>query len=131
MSQIEEAVFSRLSSFAGLTALVAARIYPVVLPQNPTYPAVTYQRISSVRAPAMGTDTGLIATRFQLSTWSSGYAAAKAVKEQLRLATERWRGTVLGIVIQDTFIEGEVDLYETAVPVWHLPLDVRIHHVEP
>jgi hypothetical protein len=130
MSQFEEALASRLTGFTGLTNLVSNRIYPVVLPENPTYPAVTYQRISAVRASAMSTDTGLVQTRVQVSIWSTLYSEAKSVKEQVRAALQRWRGTVLGLVIEDTFIENETDLYQPEIPVYHLPVDATVHYVE-
>lgn len=133
MSLIEEAVANRLSTFGGLTALVGTtppRIWPVLLPQNPVYPAVTYQVISAERTSAMGADTGLRQTRIQVSSWAPKYADVKAVKEQVRAALQRWRGTVLGVVVQDTFIENESDFFDPEIPMYHSPIDVMIWHVE-
>ena len=44
--RIEQALFNRLSTFVGLTAIVGARIYPVRLPLHSSYPAVSYFRVS-------------------------------------------------------------------------------------
>lgn len=130
MSQLEEVLASRLTTFAALTALVGPRIYPVVLPQTPTYPCVTYQRISTTRESAMGVEVGIAHARVQCSAWAQTYTAAKGVKEQLRAALERWRGTVLGVVVQDSFFLNELDLYEADVRIWHLPVDFMIHYAE-
>jgi hypothetical protein len=107
---IHEALFSRLSGYAGLTALVGARIYPRLLPQNPTYPAVTYDRISAERQSAMGSDSGLVSGRWQVSSWGKTYTDARDIAEQVRKALQRYRGTSSGTVIQDIFIESENDL---------------------
>jgi len=125
---IDEVLAARLAGFSGLTDLVADRIYAMVLPQAPVYPAVTYQLISSVRDSAMGTDTGNVTTNFQISIWNdSGFAAAKAVKEQVRACLQRWGD---GDTVITTFIENEVDLYQPEVRIWHIVVDIRIHHTE-
>ena len=130
MAVVEEALFTRLSGFAGLTALVAARIYPVMLPQDVVLPAVSYRRIAGSRTSAMGSDTGLAHPRFEVNAWSQDYLTAKQVKEQLRAALQRWRGTVSGVEILDTFILGERDDYEPTTLTYQIPLDVQIHHRE-
>jgi hypothetical protein len=48
MATMDAALFSRLSSFAGLKALIGTRIYPAPAPQNAAYPLVTYQEVSRV-----------------------------------------------------------------------------------
>lgn len=130
MAVVEEALFTRLSGFAGLTALIAARIYPVVLPQDVVLPAVSYRRLSGPRSSAMGSDPGLAHPRFEVNAWAREYLAAKNVKEQIRAALQRWRGTVSGVEIIDTFILDERDLYEPTTLMYQLPVDVQIHHRE-
>ena len=49
MSGIEEAIYGALTAHAGLSALVDDRVYPMVLPQDATRPAVTYMRVSGAR----------------------------------------------------------------------------------
>lgn len=109
---VEQAVFARLSTFAGLGALVGARVYPVELPQPGPLPAVTYQRVSAVRARAMGKNPGLVTARVETDAWARDYAVAKAVAEQVRLALERWRGTLAGVEVLDSFLDEEEDDYE-------------------
>ena len=59
MAELEQALFTRLDGFAGLTSLVVSRIYPLILPQNPTLPAVTYQRIDGIREDGIAGSHGL------------------------------------------------------------------------
>ena len=132
---VENAVRSRLNGFAGLTSLVASRIHPLTLPQNVTYPAVSYSKVSVERVRAMGADPGLALARFQVSCWATTYAAVRDVGEQVRAALQRWRGTVEGVVIQESFFENEVDLFEPAVGeptrgIYHRALDFTVIHEE-
>ena len=109
MAAIEDAIYTQLSGFAGLSALVGTRIHPGELPEDTNVgesflDSVVYFPISGERISAMGVDTGLVRERFQFDGWSRTYDGANAVREQLRLALQRWRGTVATVVIQDTFI---------------------------
>ena len=99
MASIDSALYTRLSGFAGLAALVSTRIYPPLAPQNATYPLVTYQQISAIRPYAMGTQIGLVQARFQLDSWAETSPGARAVSEQVRLALSNYSGTSDTIVI--------------------------------
>jgi len=124
---IESTLFTRLSTFSGLTALVSTRIYPLIAPQGVTYPAVTYQRISTMpREVAMGSDPGIAFTRIQVTAWGETYTSAKAIGEQIRLALERYRTT--GIF--DTYIIGENDLYDEEALKYGVAIDAEIAYSE-
>ena len=134
---VEAEIKTRLSGFAGLSALISDRIYPVTLPQNVEMPAVSYRRVSAERVSAMGADTGLVRARFQFDCWSgehengdSGtFDEAKAVAKQVRLALQRWRNTS-GTVVQDTFMIGDQDLHEHDTETYHAALDFEIFYEE-
>ena len=133
---IESEIFDRLTGFAGLSALVGTRVYPQILPQDPTYPAISFRRVSAVRPSAMGSDVGVVFARFQVDVWDqddeagdAGYDSAKAVSEQVRLALQRWR-TTTGTIVQDTFFITEQDLYVDALEVHHLALDFEVIYEE-
>ena len=126
---VEADIFSRLSGYAGLSALVSSRIYPNVLLQNATLPAVTYRRVSSERPPVMGADTGIVRARFQFDIWATSYSGMVAAKEQLRAAFQRYNGTA-AVVILETFILMDVDLYEDETRTHHGVVDVEINYRE-
>ena len=46
---IEAGLYAHLVGSAGVTALVATRVYPLLVPQDATLPAIAYQRISGPR----------------------------------------------------------------------------------
>lgn len=109
MAEIEAAIHTRLTGFAGLSALVAARVYPMHLQQPPTLPALTYQRIGGRREGALGVDVAVY-QRMQIDIWAETYAAAKAVAKQVRLALQRWSDNAADPRVLDCTLERDTDL---------------------
>ena len=128
MASIEEALHAKLVGTVGISGLIAARCYPLKLPQGVTYPAASYTLIAAPRHPLMGADAGVVDALFQVSAWGTTYATAKALAVQIRTALSRWRGTASGIVVQDSFLQNESDGWEEDGQVFHVPTDVRIHY---
>ena len=124
---IESTLYTRLSTFAGLTALVSTRIYPLIAPQGVTYPAVTYQRISTMpREVAMGSDPGIARARIQVTAWGDTYTSVKAIADQIRLALERYNTT--GIF--DIYIIAENDLYDEEALKFGAAIDAEVVYSE-
>lgn len=109
---IGKALRARLTSHAGTSALIGSRVYPLRLPQGPTYPAVRYQVIGAPRVHAMGADTGQVDARVQVDSYAETYAGAQALAEQVRLALSRWEGTAGGVVVDHVFLADQRDLDE-------------------
>lgn len=126
---VETVLYDRGRAHAGLSALIGTRLYPGVLPQKCTYPAVNYSRVFASRVSAMGADTGLVRARFQFDIWADTYAVARAIAEQVRLCYQRWSNTA-GTVIQDIYFVGEVDLYEDETRIHHAALDFEVIYRE-
>jgi len=124
---IESTLYTRLSTFSGLTALVSTRIYPLVCPQGVTYPAVVFQRISTMpREVAMGSDPGIARARIQVTAWGETYSAVKAIAEQIRLALERYSTTGLF----DIYIIGENDLHDEEALKFGVAVDAEVVYSE-
>ena len=122
---IESEIYSRLSTFAGLTALVADQIYPLILPQAATLPAVVYHVISEPRISNFGRDTGDVHARIQVTCFgekAAGQGSVLAVKEQVRLALQRFAGGN----IQDCMVEGGGSSYEPETKIFTVMLDFLI-----
>lgn len=81
--EIEIALRELLVEDEAVAGLVGTRVYPLVLPQNPTLPAVVYQEMHSQALAAADGDTGRRESSFQLSYWAASYAGAKAGKAAL------------------------------------------------
>lgn len=102
-----EVVAGRLATVAG------GRVYPLKLPDQPQFPAVTYQQISAVRTHAMGKDAPLIRVRMQVNVWGKTYAEARATAGAVANRLSRFRGTVGATRVLDVLLDNELETYES------------------
>ena len=115
-------LYTRLSSHAGLSALVGDRIYPLRLPQNPTLPAVVYQRISGQRLQNLDRNTdGPQRIRVQLTAWAEDVDTANSVAEQVRLAMEASTGWRALHAL-------DVEQYEPDTGLYSVVADYQVHY---
>jgi hypothetical protein len=92
-------LYSRLSGYSGLSALVGSRIYPPLASQEPTPPYVTYYEISHGSDHAMGGRTGLYLVHYAVEAWAETQAEALAIARQIENALDGYSGTSDTIVI--------------------------------
>jgi hypothetical protein len=116
-------VSARLNGNTG----AANRIYPQILPEAPTYPAVTYQQISAVRTHAMGKDGPIIRVRVQVNSWGKTYAEARTLAGQVEGRLSRFRGLVGSIEVHDVFLDNELETYDSDAQVRRIIQDFTIH----
>lgn len=130
MPDVTEAIYTQLSGAAGLSALVSTRVYPELMPQSPTLPAVVYQMISNDREERHGGQTGDARPRFQITCWASTPLAAAAVAEQVRLALMAMSGSVASVTIRGVWNAGETRGYEPDTLRHFVALDFFVAHLE-
>lgn len=114
---------------------VATRLYPNILPQNPTLPAIVYQRIATTRVNSLSGPSGLATPRFQFTCWATTYGGAKVVAEALRAALDGYTGAAGAYAISDAILEDDGDIYEPSIGLeekeaWGIRLDYIIWHPE-
>lgn len=108
----------------GVSALVSTRVYPVFLPQTPTYPAMSFQRISNT---GQSGTSDLKQSRWQLDCWASSYTAGQALAAAVKAAIEEFHdldqtpGILIGRVVN------ELDDYDDVVKVYRVIVDVMLH----
>lgn len=127
---LESKIFDRLSGDAGITALVATRIYPNIKPENAIMPAIVFHRISSIRYPAMRADSNVMKARFQFDIFADTYDAANAIRIAMIPVVNRWRDMITPPNLFDTFIVNELDLYEAERKQSHIAVDVELQYYE-
>lgn len=125
---IEADIYSSLTAHAGLSALIGTRLYPVLLPQNPTYPAVTYQRVSTPRAQAINGTVASAGPRFQFAAWASTYSSAVSVAAQVRAALIAMSGNI--VTVYEVLLDGEREVWEDDPGVFRRDVDALILHSE-
>lgn len=88
MAEIGEVIVTKLTGYAGLSALISSRVYPGQLPQRPTLPSVTYQRVSTILVATRDNSgrANLERPRYQFDCWATTRKAARAVAAELRYA---------------------------------------------
>lgn len=126
---IEEALFSYLSTYSGLSTLISKKIYPIIAPEGTAVPYVTYTRISGQRFHAFRSDSGMTNPTFQFSCFGTSYSNAKAVAAQLRAALQNYSGTmggVGGVSVQSVLLIDENDLYDDEAKVYYTTIDFQI-----
>ena len=135
---IEASIYTRLSTFAGVTGLVGNRTFPVEVPQNSDMPAISYRRIATERTLVMGVNSGLVRALFQFDCWSGVHAngtrgsvdEARAVANQVVKALDRWSNTV-GTVVQDSIPRRDLDLPpEEDGKTYHSEVEFEIFYEE-
>ena len=123
---IEEAIYSYLSGEAGITTIVGNRIYPMILPQDTDYPALTYFRVSGPEHH----DKDVAFPRIQISCWAEKYEEARTLAGEVKAAFQRLKGPMgdPGVaVIQGVFLN-VLDLYDNETQVYHMPVDIKLIH---
>lgn len=118
---IANLLYSRLSTETGVAALVSTRVYPVLMPQSPTLPAISYQRISNTEQD--GTST-LRVTRYQVDCWDDDYAGVQTLADAVRGALEEWTDTNQSPAVKMTRVVGEIDDYESETGLYRVSIDV-------
>lgn len=129
---LETALYSHLSGDAALSALVGTRIYPVILPQQPVLPAVTYQRIGAVREQTIARNVPGTMPRYQFSVWTqeldggsqAGYLRGVAIRQALRNALLAF--APVSPQVHEVAFATELDIEddETSTRTWQLTQDV-------
>lgn len=112
-------VKARLTGYSGTSAIVGTRVYPLRLPQNPTYEAITYQRISN--GPQNGS-TEIRESRWQINCWAQTYAEAHTLAGQVKAAFENWTDDN----IKMAYVANEIDDDNDEVKVYRTIVDVML-----
>lgn len=99
MADIGSAVRAVLAGDANVSATVSTRIYPDRLPQNVTYPAITYENNGGYSHEHMTGISGLAETYITVYCWAKTRIEATALAEYVRLALTQYKGTSASVVV--------------------------------
>lgn len=111
-------LYSQLTGTSGVAALAGTRVYPLNLPQTPTLPAISYQRVSNTEQN--GTST-LRTTRYQVDCWAESYSAVQSLASAVKGALEEWTS---GPSVKMTEVINEIDDYEPDSALYRVSIDV-------
>lgn len=111
---IEEALYSKLTGTATLTAIVGSRIYSGIIPQGTAMPCLVFNPISTQKAHGMEITgkQGLYMATFQFDIVTTTAKQAAQIQEVLVDTLEGFRGSVSGFNIQKILLADVRSGYE-------------------
>lgn len=129
----EKVIYSLIENDAGVTALVAGRVYPSRMPQNTTMPAVVYQVVSANELTPIDAQAGfqVVRTRVQITAMAKNYVDVKNTLEAVRIACLYKSGTIAGVkVISITRDSVGPDLRDDELAFYIQSIDFIVMHYE-
>lgn len=128
-----KAIYNILNSSSNVTNLVSSRIYPLRVPQNTSFPCITYQTISNV---PINTKSGFktYQARTQVNAFANNYSSCHEVASAVRGAlSDVIYGTYGDVVVQTIKLVNQIDQEEDfadAEGIVHFIMDFIITYNE-
>lgn len=123
MTDLDAALFTRLSTYSPLITLVpATHIAAVTIAQGTLVPYVVFQEIDDIPEYSHSGRNSLRHPRMQLSSYASSLGAAKAINVQVLEALETWSSV-------QVFIENIIPMYDPATALFAVIVDMFIWFV--
>lgn len=116
-----ESSFVAILDAAATTA--STRIYPMLLPETPTFPALTYQEVSGVPQQHRTSNTALDRLRYQVNCYGKTFEQARVLANEIRALNRASGGEISRILVEDTRDDFDVgtELYSRQIDLilWH------------
>ena len=109
-SDLEASLYAFMIANAGINAAVGNRVYPKLVPQDATMPAITYRRISSEHVHSMDGSSGADDARYQITCWGTTRLSAKSVANTVRLNMDGKTGLMGSVTIGRMLLEQDEDM---------------------
>lgn len=119
-----------LTASAPLTAVIGGRVYPQLLPQHATLPAIVYSQIHSDSPNTLDKATGFLIDSFQFACMGKTYFDAKTTARTLSDLLDGFAGTMGSSTMQGCFKTSERDSYDNETLQFRTDLDFKFCHRE-
>lgn len=124
---IEQGIYSLLRNDAGVAALAGTRVFPVLLPESPTLPALTYQVVGGSSDQTFET-SGYQRLRVQLDCWGESYADAVTLRAAVSKAVDGYQGPLSdGTFLLDAQTLQTADFFEQEARQYRAMLEVYLY----
>lgn len=104
-----------LTGAAPLSALVGTRIYPDVLPDKTSYPAVVFSREKTERVTSISGRSFGAEIVFHIAAWGKSRTQVDAVADEIEIATDASSQIVLGD--RTASYDPDTDLFASGIEV--------------
>lgn len=127
---LETAFVSLLTNASNVTQKIGGRIYPVILPQDATLPAVSYSVVYDKPVYSHAGQTGAHLARVQVDVWSRvSYAEVVGVAEALALAVSGFRGMAGDeFILACHILDNGIAEYDINTELWRRIMDLRVNY---
>lgn len=115
MSDTNTSMYSLLTGIPALVAYCDDRVYPTILPQAATYPAVRFNNDDDGGFKDLDGQGGTILTNLQLDFIALTLTDASAMAAAVRTALKGYSGAFGTRHITTIFLESEFNTYESAL----------------
>lgn len=127
---LEEGLRTYTLAGSAVAALVGTRMYPRMLPQTPTLPALVYQRIDTRRLHDLAGPDGLPRPRMQVTCWAPLPLSASGLAAAVRQRLDGYRGAMGTVSVESCLLVGERDVTDTEAGRYGVALDFMIQYQE-
>lgn len=110
-----------LKKDATLNALIGGRIYPSILPEKGTLPAVAFFEVSNTGHH----DIDVLFPRYQFSCFSKRAIEAKQVRQEIKDILQRFKGAMGNTKIIQGVVEGEYTTHEDDTNLFNAIIDIK------
>ena len=107
MKDICVALYEYLSRDAELKAQIEDRLYPVVLPQSASLPAVVYTPMLAGYDSALTGDTGYVRQSIQINCHGKTFKKARELSRLIKSKLQDFHGDMRGLHIEAVFIKSD------------------------
>ncbi len=129
---IESGLRTYLLTITAITNIVADRVYPIILPQEPTLPAISIHNVGTVPIYLQGQRPVAATTRMQIDCYASDAITAKLLSKAVgeALILNSYQGVLFGsYAIRVVFeIEGGIDDFDDIPDDFRVSSEYRIWH---
>lgn len=121
---IEAELVALVTGNADVAAIVSDRMYPLYLPQKPTYPCIVYRKTDDKPISLLANDTNIQETRFDIGAFSKNHDTSADLINKIKISVQR---AVID-PIMDITIEGADSDFEPNYEIHEATLEVLITH---
>ena len=110
MSVAEESFYAYLQTKSSVTAIVGAKVYPVLVDPRKSLPWIGYELSSTDPYMSFAGESGYVKSSLIVTCWAASKSAARALSEALRNVLNGFRGTMGSMTRVTAMYGNEIDV---------------------
>jgi len=128
---MEKAIVDILENDANVSAVVGDRIFPIFIPQEKAFPAITYERIDTDPKDTKDGLSTLDMPLIDIDLWGKDFKVLKDLARDVRKALDRFSGRRQSVEIQSIQFDNEIQAFSDEKELHHLTQTYRVRQTGP